>query len=245
MNSAATICMQRSVSAEVVSSGAVTRTLSESDSKALLAPSGVPFAPERVVSDPAAAASAASEFGFPVVAKISSPDIAHKTEVGGVWLNLASEADVRDAASAILASARRLAPEARIDGVSIQAHVPPGVELVLGLRIDAQFGPLIVAGLGGIMVELLGDVATRIAPVGPAGALRMLQSLRGFPLLAGFRGKAPVDLDAAVDAVCRLSELAADLADMIDEADINPLIVGANGAVAADALIVLADRTHA
>jgi acetate---CoA ligase (ADP-forming) len=216
------------------------RTLSEQDSKRLLAGYGVATPPEALAANPDAAAEAAQRIGFPVAIKIASADIPHKTEVGGVRLDLGSPQAVREAAAAILASARQLRPDARIDGVSVQGMVPAGVELALGVRIDAQFGPLIVAGLGGVMIELLRDVATRIAPVRPDGALAMLQSLRGYPLLAGFRGRAGVNIDAAVDAICRVSELAADLADAIEEADINPLIVGATGAVAADALFVQA-----
>ena len=121
--------------------------------------------------------------------------------------------------------------------------VPPGVELVLGIRSDPQFGPLIVAGIGGVLVELLGDVATRLAPITAAAALEMLTSLRGYPLLTGYRGNPAADLDGAVDAICRLSELATDLADMIAEAEINPLIIGMRGAVAADAIFLTAGST--
>jgi acetate---CoA ligase (ADP-forming) len=116
---------------------------------------------------------------------------------------------------------------------------PPGTELVMGIQKDAQFGPLVLVGLGGVMVELMRDVATGLAPVTPEKAQRMLSSLRGYPLLTGFRQQPARDVGSALDTICRFSELAADLADLIEEADVNPVIVGTAGAVAADALLVL------
>ncbi len=172
--------------------------------------------------------------------KIASPDILHKTEVAGIRLGLRDGDAVAQAAAEVLQSARRHRPEARLDGVSVQAMAPPGIELVLGLQCDAQFGPLVMVGLGGVQVELLGDVATALAPITPDHARRMLESLRGYRLLTGYRQQPAHDVAAAVDALCRFSELAADLAGLIEEGDVNPLIVGTAGAVAADALFVLA-----
>ena len=128
--------------------------------------------------------------------------------------------------------------EARIDGISVQQMAPSGVEIVLGVKNDRQFGPLVAAGLGGIMVELLGDTAVRLAPVGDQTARAMLASLKGHALLTGFRGKPGVDIDALVDTICRLSELAHDLRDVIDQIDVNPVIASTSGVMAADALIV-------
>ncbi|MGH9693801.1 MAG: acetate--CoA ligase family protein, partial [Bryobacteraceae bacterium] len=164
--------------------------------------------------------------------------ILHKTEAGGVRLGLSTPEDVRKAAEDVRASALRYAPQARIDGISVQQMVPPGVEIVLGVKNDRQFGPLIAVGLGGIMVELLGDTAVRLAPVNDRTACAMLASLKGHALLTGFRGKPGVDLDGLVDAICRLSELAHDLKDVVDQIDINPAIASASGVMAADALIV-------
>ncbi len=132
----------------------------------------------------------------------------------------------------------RYAPQARIDGISVQQMVPAGVEIVLGVKNDRQFGPLVAAGLGGIMVELIADTAVRLAPVGEQTARTMLASLKGYPLLKGFRGKPGVDVDRLVDTICRLSELAHDLQDVIDQIDVNPAIASTSGVVAADALIV-------
>ena len=170
--------------------------------------------------------------------KIVSPDIPHKTEAGGVRLGLSTPDNVREAARNIVASALRYAPDARIDGISVQQMAAPGAEIVLGVKNDRQFGPLVAVGLGGIMVELLADTAVRLAPVQDETAREMLASLKGRALLTGFRGKPGVDTDALVDAICRLSELAHDLADMIDQIDVNPLIASGSGVVAADALIV-------
>ena len=142
------------------------------------------------------------------------------------------------AAEQILESCLRYAPQARIDGISVQQMVPAGVEIVLGVKNDRQFGPLVAAGLGGIMVELIADTAVRLAPVGEQTARAMLASLKGYPLLKGFRGKPGVDVDRLVDTICRLSELAHDLQDVIDQIDVNPAIASTSGVVAADALIV-------
>ena len=164
--------------------------LSEHHSKHLLALYGIATPQEEIVTTAAEAAEAAQRIGFPVVAKIASAEIAHKTDVGGVRLNLRTAADVRSATEDVIASVASRQPGARVDGVSIQAMIPSGVELVLGIQQDEQFGPLIVAGIGGVLVELLCDVATRIAPVSTDGAHAMLNSLRGFPILAGYRGNA-------------------------------------------------------
>jgi acyl-CoA synthetase (NDP forming) len=213
-------------------------TLSETESKRVLACYGIATPKEILAGDPEEAASASRQIGGPVAIKIVSPDILHKTEAGGVRLGLSTPEDVRKAAEDIQASALRYAPQARIDGISVQQMVPPGVEIVLGVKNDRQFGPLIAAGLGGIMVELLGDTAVRLAPVNDRTARAMLASLKGRALLTGFRGKPGVDIDGLVDTICRLSELAHDLRDIVDQIDINPVIAGAGGVMAADALIV-------
>jgi len=212
--------------------------LSETDSKRILACYGIPIPQEVLARDPDQAALAATKIGGPVAVKVVSPDILHKTEAGGVRLALTTPEDVRKAAQEILVSASRYAPQARIDGISVQQMVPAGVEIVLGVKNDRQFGPLVAAGLGGIMVELLGDTAVRLAPVDDQTAHAMLKSLKGHQLLTGFRGKAAVDVDGLVDTICRLSELAHDLRDVVDQIDVNPIIAATGGVMAADALIV-------
>jgi acetate---CoA ligase (ADP-forming) len=213
-------------------------TLSETESKQILACYGIAIPQEILARDPAEAASASRQIGGSVAIKIVSPDILHKTEAGGVRLELSTPEDVRKAAEDIQASALRYAPRARIDGISVQQMVPPGLELVLGVKNDRQFGPLIAAGLGGIMVELMGDTAARLAPVNHQAARAMLASLKGHALLTGFRGKPGVDIDGLADTICRLSELAHDLRDIVDQIDVNPVIAGPSGVMAADALII-------
>ncbi|KVQ61111.1 acetate--CoA ligase family protein [Burkholderia territorii] len=216
------------------------KVVSEQDSKRVLGLYGIRIPHEIVAQTPEAAQQATKSMRFPVAVKIASPDIAHKTEVDGVRLHLGDPQAVHAAAHQVLASANQLRPDAHITGVSVQEMAPPGVELVLGIQRDAQFGSLVVVGLGGVMVELLGDVASALAPVTPQKARQMLESLKGYALLNGHRGRPVLDIDSAVDTICRFSELAADLGDALTEADVNPVIVGRDGAVAADALLVLA-----
>ncbi len=212
--------------------------LTETASKQILACYGIPVPAEELARDPDEAAAAAARIGRTVAVKIASPDIHHKTDIGGVKLGLSNTDDVRKAAAEILAAASRHAPDARIDGVSVQEMSLPGVEMVLGVKNDPQFGPLIAVGIGGILVELLRDTATRLAPIGSNAARTMVESLRGYRLLSGFRGRTSADVDGLLDAICRLSELADDLKDVVDQIDVNPLIVTADGVMAADALVV-------
>ncbi len=213
-------------------------TLSEAASKRVLAAYGIAVPGEALATGPDDAVAAAERIGFPVALKIASVDIPHKTEVGGIRLSLATANAVREAATAILASALHHRPDARIDGLSVQQMIPAGIELVVGVKRDTQFGPLIAVGLGGVMVELLGDTAIRLAPVSLAEAGDMLASLQGYRLLTGYRGAPPADLAEIAGLICRVSELAHDLADVVSEIDINPVIVTDSGIVAADALIV-------
>jgi acyl-CoA synthetase (NDP forming) len=208
--------------------------------KQALAAAGVPVLAERMASGPEAAAIAATELGFPVVLKIVSADLPHKTEVGGVALNLGSAQAVRDAAAAMLTRVRVVAPTARIDGLLIAPMVAGGTEMILGATRDPVFGPVVMVGLGGIFAEILRDVAVRPAPVTPAEALEMLRSLKAFPVLDGARGAKPADLSAAAAAIAALSVFAAQHADTIAAIDINPLLVrpAGGGVVALDALII-------
>jgi acetyl-CoA synthetase len=218
--------------------GAGSTTLTEREAKAVLAAYGLPVVGERLVRDAEAAVAAAEALGLPVVLKLESPDIPHKTEAGVIRLNLGDAAAVRDGFAAVMANATRAVPDARINGVLVQPMVPQGLEIVVGARRDPLFGPMVVVGLGGILVELLRDSATALAPVGAAEAHAMLDRLRGAKLLDGFRGLPPVDRDALVAVIRRVSELAADQADRIEEIDVNPLICAGPRITAVDALIV-------
>jgi acyl-CoA synthetase (NDP forming) len=170
--------------------------------------------------------------------KIASPDIAHKTEVGGVALNLVDANAVRAAAEAMLASVAEKKPGARIDGFLISPMAGDGVELIVGVRRDAVMGPVAMVGLGGIFTEVLKDVAVGLAPLTPGEAERLIASLRGAALLGGVRGRPPSDIGAAADVISRLSVLASSQPDAFDSIEINPLLVRTSGAVALDALIV-------
>lgn len=218
-------------------------TLTESASKRVLAAYGVPVVPERLAHNADAAAEAAEQFGYPVVLKVQSADIPHKTEAGGVRLDLRSHQAVRDAYQAILDSARSYAPQAQIDGILVQPMVRRDLELIVGGRRDPLLGPTVVVGMGGILVELLKDSAVALAPVSEAQAREMLERLRGRPLLDGFRGAPAADIGQIASVVARVSELLADHPDVIDELDVNPLVVSEGRVVAVDALIVL--RTQA
>ena len=213
-------------------------TLTEREAKAVLALYGVPVVGEQLVQDAAAAVAAAAKLGFPVAMKIESPDIPHKTEAGVIRLNLRSKADVRAAFDAVMVNAGKAAPNAKINGVLVQPMAPAGLEMMAGGRIDVQFGPLIVTGLGGVMVELMKDTALDLAPVTRAEARNMLDRLKGRKALDGFRGMAPVDVAAFADVVVRLSEFAADQRELVSEFDVNPLLCVGDRIVAVDALIV-------
>ena len=211
--------------------------LTEAEAKAIFGRIGVPVVEERRAATAEAAADAAAATGFPVVLKLDSPDIAHKTEVGGVQLNLADAGAVRSAFARIVASARHHAPAARVDGVLVQRMSQKGVELILGGRQDGQFGPMVLVGTGGVQAELWKDVALDIAPVSPARAEAMLRSLKGFPLLDGFRGSPKADIAAVAAAVSAFSVLLAAAGGRIEEAEVNPLIAGDWGCLAVDGLL--------
>lgn len=215
--------------------------LGERDAKEVLSCYGVPVTEERAARSAEAAIAAAETLGYPVALKLDSPDIAHKTEAGVVRLDLRDGGAVGDAFEEIMAAADRQRPAPRIAGVLVQPMAPKGVELVIGARIDPQFGPLIVVGSGGVFVELLRDSVVELAPIGPASALAMLRRLRCAPLLEGYRGSPPVDLRRIAEAVSRVSELIADHRDAIAEIDVNPLICSAAAIVAVDALIIRAE----
>jgi len=213
------------------------RTLGERLSKEVLAAYGIPVTREVLARDVEAAVAAAREIGFPVALKADSPDIPHKTEAGVIRLGIGDEAALRAAHAAILAAAARV-PGARVEGVLVQQMARPGAEMMVGARLDAQFGPLITCGFGGVAVEVTRDVATALAPVGAREARAMIASLRGYRLLTGYRNLPAADIGALAEIVGRLSLLARDLAGEIEEIDVNPVILGPGGALAVDALVV-------
>jgi acyl-CoA synthetase (NDP forming) len=216
-------------------------TLSESESKQLLAPWGVRSAREHRATSAQAAAEAAAKLGFPVALKIDSPDIPHKTEAEVVRLNLGDAAHVRTAYAEILASAKAYAPQARIIGVSVQEMVGDGVEVIIGVSCDPQLGPVLLFGSGGVMVEVYNDVALRCCPITRSEAQDMIAEVKGARLLQGFRGRPAADLAALADTLVRVSHFAIHTEGHLAELDINPLMVlpSGQGVKAVDALVVL------
>jgi acetyltransferase len=184
-----------------------------------------------------------SEIGisFPVVAKVLSRDIPHKSDAGGVRIGIASAAELAAAAKEIIANARRIAPQASVDGVLACEMVSDGVEMLVGVVNDPGFGPVVALGLGGVFTEVLNDVTHRVAPFGPGEAREMISELKGRKILDGVRGGARCDTEALADALSRISLLAWKLRERIAELDVNPLIVrpAGEGVIAADAMLVL------
>jgi len=215
--------------------------LSEIESKKVFAAYGLPVAITELATSEDAAVQLAETMGYPVVLKIMSPDILHKSDAGGVKINLHSADDVRAAYRAILNSARAYKPDAHIHGVAVQQMAPSGTEVILGSINDPTFGPTVMFGLGGIFIEILKDVTFRIAPISAAHALAMLADIQGAPLLAGARGEPPRDRNALAEALSRYSQMIMDLGDEIAESDANPVLVYAKkqGLKVVDARIIL------
>ena len=199
---------------------------------------GVPIVSDALVHSAASAAVAAARTGFPVVLKGESPDILHKTEAGLVKLGLTSAAEVERAYDEIIAAVAAISPKPEFRGIVVQPMIPKGVEVMVGARHDPQFGPLLLVGLGGVLVEVLRDTALALAPVGVVEAEAMLRGLKGAALLDGFRGAPAVDVARLAEIVARFSELAADASAAVAEMEINPLISAGDRIVAVDALIV-------
>ena len=232
---------KRRFTAERLGAGDV---LAEDVSKELLASYGIPVARPVVAATAAEAVEVAGRIGYPVVLKVRSADISHKTDVGGVKLDLGSAAMVGAAFDAIVRGARERRPLARLEGVTVQPMIRArdGLELILGIKRDPVFGTVILAGMGGVGAELLGDRSLGFPPLNERLAMRMLESLRMWPLLAGYRGRPPVDLRALVEVLIRLSYLAADWPE-IAELDVNPLLCTPAEVVALDARVVV-DRAQ-
>jgi acyl-CoA synthetase (NDP forming) len=216
------------------------RKLSELEVLGVLTAYGVPTAPARLAHDPEDAARAATEIGYPVVLKIVSPQIVHKTEVGGVRTDIGTAVEVKSACAEMLNGVARAAPQAVIEGILVQRMVPGGRETIVGVSRDRAFGPLVMFGLGGIYVEALRDVVFRIAPFGPLEAHDMLKGIRGVAILEGVRGAPPVDFALLGDVLQRVAQLAIDFEE-IAELDINPLLAFPQAVTAVDARILLAD----
>lgn len=225
---------------EVQKKEKVRTALSEHESKRELAAAGVPVPPEAIVSSPEELKEFAKTMTFPAVAKIASPDILHKSDVGGVKLNLMDAGQVETAYREIMESVKGKCPDAKIDGVLLQSMLPQGVEMIIGVNADPQFGPMILCGLGGVFVEVFKDVSLYPAPLNKQEAREMIGSLKGCKLLTGYRGSKPCDVDALAEFIVKISEYAVAHKETLKELDINPLFVypQGEGAALADALII-------
>lgn len=212
-----------------------TRTLSEADSKAYLAPFGVPFADERLVTTPDEAREALAELGVPVVAKLCGTHVAHKTERGLVRLGLTGGDAVAEATAELLAAAT---PDDGATGVLIAPMLSGARELIAGVATDPQFGRTVLLGLGGVLAEALADVTVRLAPISKVDAEEMIEDLRSQAILGAFRGEPALDRSSVIDVLLALSDAAASTPELVS-VDLNPLIICEGRAVAVDALVEL------
>jgi len=212
--------------------------LTEVESKELLKEAGIPVIDTRIARTKKEAVSLSKELGFPVALKIVSPDIIHKTDSGGVRLGLKNGSQVAHAYREVLSTATRKFPKAKIQGISIQKMAPPGVEVIIGMSKDDQFGPVLMFGIGGILVEILKDVTFSIIPLSRKDALQMIKEIKGYPLLEGYRGQEAVSISSLVDIIMGVSEFALRNPE-IKELDLNPLFAYHNGALVVDARVIL------
>jgi acyl-CoA synthetase (NDP forming) len=209
-------------------------------SRQLLEAFGVPLAGEGVAHSGAEAARIAADIGFPVVMKIASPDFPHKSDAGLVRLSVGSANEAKAVYTELVDRATRAKRGARIEGVQIQEQVEGGTEMIVGVTRDPVFGPAVLVGTGGVFAEILADAAVRPLPIDRRDAQEMVEGLRGYPLLAGARGRERGDVKALVDVVLAVARLASACGDRLVELDLNPVVVRKNGAVAVDSLVVTA-----
>jgi len=212
--------------------------LTEVESKELLKKAGIPIVEANLARSKKEAVSLSKEIGFPVVLKISSPDVVHKSDSGGVKLGLANATQVGKAYNEIISSIKKTYPKAEIQGVSVQPMAPPGVEVIVGMSKDPQFGPVLMFGLGGILVEVLKDVSFRIVPVTERDAREMIREIKGYPILEGYRGQKPASIPALEKLIVKVSQFV-EKNPQIKELDLNPIFAYPDKAVAVDARIIL------
>jgi acetate---CoA ligase (ADP-forming) len=229
----------RRVFAEVRGAGRL--ELGEIEAREVMDAYGMRLPESQLARSPEEAVEIANRIGYPVVMKISSPDILHKSDIGGVRVGIGSANDARDAFELIDYRAHRYQPNADIRGILVQQQAPRGRECLVGISRDPQFGPLVAFGMGGIYVEVLKDVTFRIAPISRAEAEEQIQGIRSFPILAGTRGQAPADMASIVETILRTSQLVTTFPEIV-EMDINPLMVydEGQGSIVLDARIILA-----
>ncbi|MBM3118751.1 MAG: acetyl-CoA synthetase [Chloroflexi bacterium] len=212
--------------------------LTEIESKELLKEAEIPVVEAKLARTKKEAVAMSKRIGFPVVLKIVSPDVIHKSDSGGVKLGLSNATQVGNACSEILSAVKKHYPKAKIQGVSVQKMARTGVEVIIGMTKDAQFGPVLMFGLGGILVEVLKDVSFRIVPLVKRDAREMIKEIKGYPLLEGYRGQEPADVPYLEDLILKVSDFV-DKSPEIKELDLNPIFAYKNGAVAVDARVIL------
>lgn len=214
--------------------------LNEVEAKSLLKDAGVSVANTTLATNAAEAQAQAEAAGYPVVLKVVSPDIAHKSDVGGVKLNLKDKAAVAAAYDEILANSKKAVANARIAGVAVQHMAPQGTEVIVGMTTDPQFGPVLMFGLGGIMVEVLKDVSFRLVPLAEKDADQMISEIKGRPVLEGVRGQPASDIKALRNTIMKVSEFVEKHPE-VRELDLNPVFAYPDGALAVDARIVISE----
>ena len=214
--------------------------LTEIEAKKLLKNAGIGVVDTRLATSKTEAVALAKEMGLPVVMKIASADVVHKSDAGGVKLGLKTAAQVGKAYDDIMKSIKAAFPKAKIEGVSVQPMAHTGVEVIIGMSKDAQFGPVLMFGLGGVLVEILKDVSFRIVPLVKRDAKEMIREIKGFPLLEGYRGSEPVDIENLENMLLKVSEFV-DKTPEIKELDLNPIFAYKDGAIAVDARVILED----
>jgi acyl-CoA synthetase (NDP forming) len=212
--------------------------LTEIEAKQVLGEIGIAAVDARLASSQKEALAFCNEIGYPAVLKIYSPDVTHKTDAGGVKVGLKNAAEVKKAYSEIMASVKEKFPRAKIEGVSVQQMARPGIEIIIGMFKDPQFGPVIMFGLGGIFVEVLKDVSFRLVPIEKRDAEQMIKEIKGYALLNGYRGQEPAHIPSLIDILLKLSGFI-DKTPEIKEMDINPVFAYKDSALAVDARIVL------
>ena len=212
--------------------------LTEIESKQLIKQAGISVSDTRLAISGEEAISISKQFGFPVVLKIASPDVVHKSDAGGVQVGLKTSKQVGKAYDSILGAIRQKYPQAMIQGVSVQKIARPGVEVIIGMSKDAQFGPVLMFGLGGIFVEILKDVSFRIVPLTKRDAGEMVREIKGYPLLQGYRGQEAVDVSNLEELLLKVSDFV-EQNPVVKELDLNPIFAYSNGAIAVDARVVL------
>jgi acyl-CoA synthetase (NDP forming) len=222
--------------------GEARTVLTEIEAKELLRQVGISVVDTRLAASKDEAIAISKQFGFPVVLKIASPDVTHKSDAGGVKLGLRTSKQVGKAYDNILMAIRQKHPQAVIHGLSVQKMARPGVEVIIGMSKDAQFGPVLMFGLGGILVEILKDVSFRIVPITRRDAREMIREIKSYPLLEGYRGQEPVDVTYLEELLIKVSQFVEENPE-IRELDINPIFAYSDGAVAVDARVILEEES--